>query len=139
MQELFLKVESTQICVISLQVYVVDATNPQSGLHRVNIRIPGVQYFLEHHHGFFYALTNQLPCGNNLLSTGNYYLIRCQVQDLQTAKWEVNFTLPNYAVLTFYLVITDEFPIPHGTFDGYIYLFLYTTALITITFLTSQN
>nr|XP_017227445.1 PREDICTED: protease 2 isoform X2 [Daucus carota subsp. sativus] len=72
----------------SSEVYVVDATNPQSGLHRVNIRIPGVQYFLEHHHGFFYALTNQLPCGNNLLSTGNYYLIRCQVQDLQTAKWE---------------------------------------------------
>lgn len=79
--------------MVSLQVYVIDAINPQGYLHRVHRRIPGVQYFLEHHHGYFYALTNQLPRGNNILSTGNYYLIRCRVQDVQEAKWEVNLNV----------------------------------------------
>ncbi|KAL8157387.1 hypothetical protein AgCh_002182 [Apium graveolens] len=75
-------------CTLYYTVYVIDAINPQGYLHRVHRRIPGVQYFLEHHYGFFYALTNQLPRGNNLLATGNYYLIRCRVEDVREAKWE---------------------------------------------------
>lgn len=74
--------------MISLQVYVVDATNPQGGLHRIHKRIPGVQYFLEHHHDSFYALTNKPLRGDSILSSGNYYLIRCPVQDVHEAKWE---------------------------------------------------
>ncbi|XP_038692383.1 dipeptidyl aminopeptidase BI [Tripterygium wilfordii] len=72
----------------SSEVYVIDATNPQDGLRRIRKRVSGVQYFLEHHHGLFYILTNAPLNGNKEWSGGNYYLARCQVEDIQSASWQ---------------------------------------------------
>ncbi|KAK6133978.1 hypothetical protein DH2020_032280 [Rehmannia glutinosa] len=49
--------EEGTYCFSSL-VYVINATNPQDGLQRFCKRVSGVQYFLEHHSGNFYVLTN---------------------------------------------------------------------------------
>lgn len=57
----------------------------------IHKRVPGVQYFLEHHYGFFYTLTNVPLSDDNGLSSGNYYLTRRRVQDIKSANWEVNF------------------------------------------------
>uniref|UniRef100_F6HGE8 Prolyl endopeptidase n=1 Tax=Vitis vinifera TaxID=29760 RepID=F6HGE8_VITVI len=75
-----------------ITVFVINATNPEEGLRRMNKRVPGVQYFLEHHHGFFYILTNA-PLTDKELSVGDYYLARCQVDDVQLANWQ-NIILP---------------------------------------------
>lgn len=37
----------TKLYVVLLQVYVIDANNVKSGLHRIQKCIPGVQYRLE--------------------------------------------------------------------------------------------
>lgn len=78
----------------SSEVYVIDANNPQDGLQMIHKRVPGVQYFLEHHNGFFYALTNVPLSDDNGLSSGNYYLTRRRVQDIKSANWE-NIILPS--------------------------------------------
>ncbi|XVF43292.1 hypothetical protein PTKIN_Ptkin02bG0028300 [Pterospermum kingtungense] len=70
-----------------ITVFVVDATDPLSGLQRVHERVPGVQYFLEHHFGFFYILTNA-PMKENMSSSEGFYLARCQVGDIQSATWQ---------------------------------------------------
>ncbi|KAK6251985.1 hypothetical protein QUC31_013705 [Theobroma cacao] len=69
-------------------VYVVDSTDPLSGLRRVHERVSGVQYFLEHHFGFFYILTNAPVKESMMCSTEGYYLARCQVGDIQSTTWQ---------------------------------------------------
>lgn len=50
--------------------------------------MPGVQYFLEHHYGVFYILTNAPP--ENIGSvTGGYYLARCSADKSMLANWQV--------------------------------------------------
>lgn len=80
------------VCLL-LQVYVIDAANPFDGLCRIRKRVSGVQYFLEHHYGFFYILTNAPLSENKENTCGNYYLAKCQVEDIQAANWQ-NIILP---------------------------------------------
>lgn len=72
---------------------MIDATNPLGGLRRVHKRVSGVQYFLEHHYGFFYILTNSPLSENEECSGGDYYLARCQAEKLYSANWQ-NIILP---------------------------------------------
>ncbi|XP_022725806.1 uncharacterized protein LOC111282119 [Durio zibethinus] len=69
-------------------VYVVDATDPLSGLQRVHERVSGIQYFLEHHFGFFYILTNAPMKENMMCSSDGFYLARCQAGDIQSTTWQ---------------------------------------------------
>ncbi|KAF9674210.1 hypothetical protein SADUNF_Sadunf10G0103900 [Salix dunnii] len=75
-------------------VYVIDATNPLGGLQRVRERVSGVRYFLEHHYGVFYILTNAPLSESEDRSDGNYYLAQCQVEDIQSSDWQ-NIILPS--------------------------------------------
>lgn len=75
-----------------LQVFVINATNPQTGLQKFCKRVSGVQYFLEHHHGYFYVLTNAPIIDDRALpESGNYYLARCGVENLQSTNLQVIF------------------------------------------------
>lgn len=78
----------------SSEVYVIDATNPLDGLQRVRERVSGVRYFLEHHYGVFYILTNAPLSESEDRSDGNYYLAQCQVEDIQSSDWQ-NIILPS--------------------------------------------
>ncbi|XP_076953603.1 uncharacterized protein LOC143627727 [Bidens hawaiensis] len=69
-------------------VYVLDANNPNHGLQKVHNRVSGVQFFLEHHRGFFYILTNLYSGDEKELLDEIYYLARCRVEDVQSANWE---------------------------------------------------
>ncbi|KAK9074466.1 hypothetical protein SSX86_007064 [Deinandra increscens subsp. villosa] len=83
--------EGTYLHIIHIfytSVYVVDANNPKNGLRKVHNRVSGVQFFLEHHRGFFYILTNLHVGDENELLDGNHYLARCRVEDVQSASWE---------------------------------------------------
>ncbi|MBA0805636.1 hypothetical protein Gohar_005131 [Gossypium harknessii] len=71
-----------------ITVYVVDATEPLNGLQRVHERVSGVQYFLEHHFGFFYILTNAPMKENIKCSHEGLYLARCRVGDIQSTTWQ---------------------------------------------------
>uniref|UniRef100_A0A3N7FR26 Prolyl endopeptidase n=1 Tax=Populus trichocarpa TaxID=3694 RepID=A0A3N7FR26_POPTR len=75
-------------------VYVIDATNPLDGLQRVRERVSGVRYFLEHHYGVFYILTNAPLSESEDRLDGNYYLAQCQVGDIQSSDWQ-NIILPS--------------------------------------------
>nr|XP_023925734.1 uncharacterized protein LOC112037158 isoform X1 [Quercus suber] len=77
----------------SSEVYVIDAANPLGGLLQIHERVCGIQYFLEHHYGFFYILTNAPLSENKECSGGNYYLAKCPVEDIQSANWQ-NVILP---------------------------------------------
>lgn len=77
----------------SSEVYVIDAANPFDSLHRVHKRVHGVQYFLEHHHGFFYVLTNHPSVEVKKLHCGNFYLGICRIEDINSAIWQ-NIVLP---------------------------------------------
>lgn len=81
----------------SSEVYVIDATNPQDGFQRVHKRVPGVQYFLEHHYGFFFVLTNAPLSEKRKFSSGDYYLARCRVEDIQSGNWQ-NVILPTEGI-----------------------------------------
>ena len=72
-----------------LQVYVIDAFDPKSGILRFCERISGVQYFLEHHDGFFYILTNAPLRTDELSNSGNYYLGRCRADNLHSTNLQV--------------------------------------------------
>ncbi|PWA89051.1 hypothetical protein CTI12_AA114330 [Artemisia annua] len=69
-------------------VYIIDANKPKDGLLKVHDRVSGVQFFLEHHKGFFYILKNAHSYDENDLLDGNYYLARCPVEDIQSANWQ---------------------------------------------------
>lgn len=72
---------------------MIDAANPLDGLQRVWKRVSGVQYFLEHHHGLFYVLTNAPLSENKVWSGEGYYLASCRGEDLPTSNWQVKFLL----------------------------------------------
>ncbi|KAI3867369.1 hypothetical protein MKX03_036496 [Papaver bracteatum] len=72
----------------SSEVYVIDANNPQERLRRVRKRLAGTQYFVEHHYGYFYILTDTPSEENNYLIDGGYYLARCKAENIESAKWQ---------------------------------------------------
>lgn len=71
-----------------VQVYLMDSTDMRSGLQRIREREAGVQYFVEHHYGFFYILTNA-PLENGKMVAANYQLARCSVANIASNKWQV--------------------------------------------------
>lgn len=75
------------------QIYVVDAANPSDGVRRIHERVCGVQYFLEHHYGLFYVLTNASLTEDMECSGGNYYLATSRVEDIQSANWQVSLLM----------------------------------------------
>ncbi|XP_068462480.1 uncharacterized protein [Phaseolus vulgaris] len=77
----------------SSEVYVIDSVNPSNGLQKLCNRTSGVQYFVEHHSGLFYILTNA-PIPESQWSGQGYYLVRCQVEDIESAKLQ-NIILPD--------------------------------------------
>ncbi|GER43823.1 prolyl oligopeptidase family protein [Striga asiatica] len=74
-------------------VYIIDAANPQIGLQRFCKRVSGVQYFLEHHSGYFYALTNADKSNIRKFSGNGYYLTRCRDENPQAANLK-NIIMP---------------------------------------------
>ncbi|XP_071708962.1 uncharacterized protein [Rutidosis leptorrhynchoides] len=80
-------------CTLFYTVYVIDANNPKDGLRKIHDRVSGVQFFLEHHKGFFYILTNAPLASENELLDRKYYLARCCVDDVQSTSWQVIFLL----------------------------------------------
>lgn len=60
------------------------------GLQRLCKRTSGVQYFVEHHSGLFYILTNA-PLPDGQWSGEEYYLVRCRVEDIESPKLQVLF------------------------------------------------
>ncbi|XP_039059867.1 protease 2 [Hibiscus syriacus] len=72
----------------SSEVYVIDSTDPLNDLQKVHNRIPGIQYFLEHHFGFFYILTNAPMKENMKCSNEGLCLARCQVGAIQSTTWQ---------------------------------------------------
>ncbi|KAF4348843.1 hypothetical protein F8388_024368 [Cannabis sativa] len=95
------------------QVYVIDAANPSGDLRKIRERVSGVQYFLEHHHGLFYILTNDPSSVKEGWSGEDYYLARCPVEDIQSTNWQ-NIIIPRGGV-----TIQDM-----DIFDGYLVLFV---------------
>ncbi|KAL7132648.1 hypothetical protein ABFS83_12G088800 [Erythranthe nasuta] len=75
------------------EVYVLNATNPQSELQRFCKRVSGVQYFLEHHSGLFYVLTNAPTSDGKNFSGDGYYLATCGDEDAQSADLK-NIIMP---------------------------------------------
>ncbi|ONK79368.1 uncharacterized protein A4U43_C01F5650 [Asparagus officinalis] len=65
----------------------MDATDIEGGLWPVRKRVPGVQYFLEHHHGFFYILNNS-PLEKMGVASGGYYLARCRAEKSLLSSWQ---------------------------------------------------
>ncbi|GAU32566.1 hypothetical protein TSUD_218240 [Trifolium subterraneum] len=95
-----------------ITVYVIDSANPMDGLQRLCERTSGVQYFVEHHSGLFYILTNaHLPDGK--WSGDEYYLVRCRVEDIQSPKLQ-NIILPD----------KDTILCDMDIFNGHLVLFL---------------
>ncbi|KAL1569852.1 dipeptidyl aminopeptidase BI [Salvia divinorum] len=74
-------------------VWFINASNPHTGLQRFCRRVSGVQYFMEHHRGIFYVLTNAPTCKDKNFSGIGLYLARCRVDDAQSANLE-DFFIP---------------------------------------------
>lgn len=58
-------------------------------MSRIRKRVTGVQYFVEHHHGYFYILTNYPTEAVDLADHGGYYLARCMAERSMLNEWEV--------------------------------------------------
>ncbi|KAJ4747567.1 Prolyl oligopeptidase family protein [Rhynchospora pubera] len=71
------------------KVYIIDSANLRTGKSRVRKRVTGVQYFLEHHDGYFYILTNYPTESVELAHNDGYYLARCIAEGSTLNKWEV--------------------------------------------------
>lgn len=71
----------------SSEVYLMDAADVRGGLQRIRERECGVQYFVEHHDGFFYILTNA-PLEDGKMVADNYQLARCSVRNIASNKWQ---------------------------------------------------
>lgn len=71
---------------------MIDATSPLSGSQRIRSRVSGVQYFVEHHRGLFYILTNAPLHGRDDNLAENFYLVRCPVEHIQSFDWQVYLT-----------------------------------------------
>ncbi|KAL6844833.1 hypothetical protein ACP4OV_025492 [Aristida adscensionis] len=72
----------------SEEVYVMDPDNLREGLWPIKRRADKVQYFLEHHNGFFYILTNA-PLTDTETATERYYLARSRAVKSLVDKWQV--------------------------------------------------
>lgn len=77
---------------MSLQVHVMESGHVRGGLWPVQKRSDKVQYFLEHHNGFFYILTNG-PLEGTETTNGGYYLARCRAEKSEMDKWQVYLSL----------------------------------------------
>ncbi|XP_065879706.1 uncharacterized protein [Euphorbia lathyris] len=75
----------------SSEVYVIDVTKPLHRLQRIHKRVSGVQFFLEHHGGLYYILTNSPSSG---WAGESYYLATCEVEHIHTSKWK-NIIFPS--------------------------------------------
>lgn len=73
----------------------MDAANLKDGLWPVRKRVPGVQYFLEHHHGFFYILNNS-PLGNVRSVSKGYHLASCRAEKSLMSSWQVRLLMTLY-------------------------------------------
>ncbi|KAL6655388.1 hypothetical protein ACP70R_006214 [Stipagrostis hirtigluma subsp. patula] len=71
----------------SEEVYVMESDNVREGLWPVRKRADKVQYFLEHHNGFFYILTNA-PLTDTKVATEGYYLARSRAEKSLVDKWQ---------------------------------------------------
>lgn len=81
----------------SSEVYVIDADNPLGGLRRMCERVSDVRFFVEHHHGSFYILTNAPLCGSVEWNGHGYYLARSMVEDPELGKFQ-NVILPGESI-----------------------------------------
>lgn len=70
----------------------MDAENPGGIPQRVEQRRSGIEYFVEHHCGFLYILTNSALCHN-------YRLVRCPVQTPTSKYWEVMSLIAMHACI----------------------------------------
>ncbi|XP_048136248.1 dipeptidyl aminopeptidase BI isoform X1 [Rhodamnia argentea] len=77
----------------SSEVYVIDAENPLGGLRRICKRVSDVRFFVEHHCGSFYILTNAPLCECVEWNGHGYYLARSMVEDPELGKFQ-NVILP---------------------------------------------
>ncbi|KAF3773237.1 Protease 2, partial [Nymphaea thermarum] len=68
------------------QVYVVSTTKLKEGLQLVQKREYGVQCFLEHHHGYFYILTNFQS--DKASASEGYHIARCAVENFPSGDWQ---------------------------------------------------
>ncbi|XP_021308980.1 uncharacterized protein LOC8063744 isoform X2 [Sorghum bicolor] len=76
----------------SSEVFVIESDNLREGLWPIRNRVDKVQYFLEHHNGFFYILTNA-PVNDTEMTTEGYYLARCRAEKSLVDRWQI-VTLP---------------------------------------------
>lgn len=80
------------VLLLCLQVFVMESDNLKEGLWHVRKRVDKVQYFLEHHNGFFYILTNA-PVNDTEMTTEGYYLARCRAEKSLVDRWQVSLFL----------------------------------------------
>ncbi|KAK9676062.1 hypothetical protein RND81_11G051300 [Saponaria officinalis] len=78
----------------SSEVFVLDAISPLDSLRRVHKRVDGVQYFLEHHQGCFYVLTNYPSAEVGTLQRESFYIGVRRVEDKDSTNWQ-NIVLPS--------------------------------------------
>jgi hypothetical protein len=71
---------------------VIESDNLREGLWPIRKRVDKVQYFLEHHDGFFYILTNA-PVNDTETTTEGYYLARCRAEKSLVDRWQVSLFL----------------------------------------------
>ncbi|GJN33701.1 hypothetical protein PR202_gb22322 [Eleusine coracana subsp. coracana] len=79
------------LVLIWLQVYVIESDNVRKGLWPIRKRADQVQYFLEHHNGFFYILTN-VPLKDAETPTEpteGYYLARSRAEKSLVNEWQI--------------------------------------------------
>ncbi|KAK3133608.1 hypothetical protein QOZ80_6AG0538650 [Eleusine coracana subsp. coracana] len=73
------------------KVYVIESDNVRKGLWPIRKRADQVQYFLEHHNGFFYILTN-VPLKDAETPTEpteGYYLARSRAEKSLVNEWQI--------------------------------------------------
>lgn len=72
----------------SSEVFVIESDNVREGLWPIKKRVDKVQYFLEHHSGFFYILTNA-PVNDTKTTTEGYYLAKCRAEKSLVDRWQI--------------------------------------------------
>ncbi|GJM98516.1 hypothetical protein PR202_ga15537 [Eleusine coracana subsp. coracana] len=82
------KNDLSYLMLIWLQVYVIESDNVRNGLWPIRKRADQVQYFLEHHNGFFYILTNA-PLKDAETPTEGYYLARSRAENSLVDEWQI--------------------------------------------------
>ncbi|KAJ7567366.1 hypothetical protein O6H91_02G143800 [Diphasiastrum complanatum] len=73
----------------SSEVFLIQSKNPTGAIQRVEERQDNVQYFVEHHEGYLYILTNRSgPKEKEITVTDSYRLVRCDVRGLSFNNWQ---------------------------------------------------